>query len=500
MKTKRLDFILIFSCFTIIARTQCSFEYISNDTVFQDHIEFIHPKKNANEIITIGSRINRGLINDTVFNAPVFQIFDYCANILTKTVYNVIEKFKLNHKRLPFHQSYLEEPIGNTAIAIDETQFLIVDKAIDTISNQQVLILFRIDDTGQIRSFKTLNLNSQEANQNAIKNVLKLKDGRFLVILTDNIVQYDFYYFDAYSEFLYKKSFNLGRGIRSIVEIDNNEFICSSNTTEKASFQFYRIDTSGQIKWIVTPYTVTGSAREILIEDAKIYIVGGSGVHGVFMICDFEGNTLKEFIYDSIYCKQRFCSAYIASDSYYYIGGYIQHCDKNDKRGQDICILKMDPNGKLVWNKTYDFRNELGTSGNQSYYTDFGGFMIRKTNDGGIITNGMSKYFAVTPGIELHEDALLIKTEAGLVKNNQITKGPHHFELTANIIQNNLNIIGPTNDIKKWVLYNLQGASLVQGSNWSTDLEIGNLHLGVYVLNIMDQNNCNYYFKFIKMK
>ncbi|MBK8483622.1 MAG: T9SS type A sorting domain-containing protein [Saprospiraceae bacterium] len=54
--------------------------------------------------------------------------------------------------------------------------------------------------------------------------------------------------------------------------------------------------------------------------------------------------------------------------------------------------------------------------------------------------------------------------------------------------------------IKKWVLYNLQGASLVQGSNWSTDLEIGNLHLGVYVLNIMDQNNCNYYFKFIKMK
>ena len=114
-------------------RSQCSFQYISNDTVFQDYIEFIYPRKDADEIVTIGSRINRGFTNDSVFNAPVFMVFDYCGKIINKNFYNYIGSYKLKHEPMPTHNTYKEEPIGNTIINTNKDEFLIVDKAFDTL-------------------------------------------------------------------------------------------------------------------------------------------------------------------------------------------------------------------------------------------------------------------------------------------------------------------------------------------------------------------------------
>ena len=77
MKILKYSSYLVLSFLVFYSSAQCSFQYISNDTVFQDYIEFLYPLKINDEIITIGSHINRGIINDSVFNAPVFQTFDY---------------------------------------------------------------------------------------------------------------------------------------------------------------------------------------------------------------------------------------------------------------------------------------------------------------------------------------------------------------------------------------------------------------------------------------
>jgi hypothetical protein len=501
MKYLRYTLFLTFSLLAFFSLSQCSFQYISNDTVFQDYIEFVYSKKKSDEIIAIGSRINRGLINDSVFNAPVFQIFDYCGNLRNRTIYNYIGIYKLKHEQMSTHNTYKEEPIGNRAININEDEFLLVDKAFDTLLKKQVMILFIINENGEPRKYQTMGLSIQEANDNIIKNVLQLKDGKILVILWNNAYGYFFYYFDKNLDFIYKKTFDLGRGIRSIKEVDNGEFICTSLAYDKTSFQFYRLDTTGEIRWMITPYKVLGSAREILLENNKMYITGGVGGFGVFLICDMNGNILKEFKYDTFYCQQRFCSAYVNSDNSYIIGGYIQHCESIDKRGSDVAIIKIDTNGTILWNKIYDFRNALGTSGEGGYYTDYGGFMIDKTNDGGIILNGLSQYRGLSSEVVLHEDALLIKTEPVLVTNanKQININILQFDLSANLINNYLNINGPVNLIKDWVVYSLQGEVILYGNEWSGQVNINNIEAGMYTIRIMDRNNYKYFLKFIKI-
>ncbi|MBL0238032.1 MAG: hypothetical protein IPQ02_15885 [Saprospiraceae bacterium] len=332
MKSLRFAFVQIFVCTAIIASAQCPFQYISNDTVFQVYIEFIFPTKNVNEITSTGTRVNRGIINDSVFNTPVFQIFDDCGNILNQTIYKYVGNFRLIHKSIPTHRSYKNEPIGNTTIKVKDDEFLLVDRAYDISSNEFQMILFKIDDTGVINSYNTTALNINEINQTTVKHVLLLKDNKILVIVWDNAEQYTFYYFDKNLNYLLKKSLSLVRGIRAIKEADNGEFICTSLVNDNSAFQFYRFDTTGEIKWMVSPYNNSGSAREILIENNKLYITGSAGAFGVFLICDMEGSIIKEFKYDTFFCEPRFCSAHLGSDSTYTIGGYIKHCDVADKK------------------------------------------------------------------------------------------------------------------------------------------------------------------------
>src|SRR6185436_21001321 len=115
MKYLKHIFILGLSCLVQIVSGQCQFQYISNDTTFQDYIEFIYPRKSEDKIIAIGSQIIRGVFNETIFNAPVFKIFDYCGNVSNKIVYKYIGNCKLRHESIPTHNTYKEELIGNTS-------------------------------------------------------------------------------------------------------------------------------------------------------------------------------------------------------------------------------------------------------------------------------------------------------------------------------------------------------------------------------------------------
>ncbi len=495
--------LLFFITNAIIASCQCSFQYISNDTTFQDYIEFIDCPKNKDEIITIGSRINRGVINDSVFNAPVFKSFDYCGNMLTKHAYQYIGNYKLIHRPIPTHNTYKDEPIGNTAIKLKEDNYLLVDKANDTTSNALVMILFNIDGNGIIKTFKTLELNDNEANHTALKNVLELKDGKILVILWDYSFQYSFYYFDENFNFLYLNSLSLGRGIRAIKEIENGEFICTALAYDNASFQFYRLDNNGETKWIKSPYDIFGSAREIIIENNKMYITGsisfaGKGAFGILLICDLDGNILREYKYD-FYCKPRFCSAYPDSDYTYFISGYVMKCDLSDSSGSDIAILRIDSSGRILWSKLFDFRNSLGTSDVLGYYNDFGGFKIAKANDGGIVTNGMTRYIRNLPGGVLYEDALLLKTEASITKNTQFNELKLDFNLAINPVSDVLNITGPLELIKIWAIYSIKGEQLFSGSTWSGQFNLDNIVSGIYAIEITDKKNVSHILKFVKI-
>lgn len=483
------------------ASAQCSFQYISNDTSYQDYIEFIYPRKSADEIIAIGSRINRGILNDSVFNAPIFSVFDYCGDILNKTFYKYIGNCKLMHTPIQTYNGYDSEPVANTSVKIEDDEFLLSDKAVDTLAHENVLILFKINEHGILKNYKTLSLNANQWFRFSIKNVLKLKDGKILVILS-NTNEYYFYYFDEHLDFIYKKIFSLERGILSIKEVDNGEFICSSLTNDKSSFQFYRLDTNGANKWIKTPYNYNGApVRAINIVNNKIYITGATLFFGIFLICDMDGTILKELKFDKYYCYPFFCSTYIDSDNSFVIGGYVDHCQSTDSSGTDVAVLKIDTSGTILWDKLYNFKSALGTSGPQGKYSDYGGFEIDKANDGGIITNGLSIYSRLSPGGVLYQNALLIKTEPILVTttNNQVNANNPIFELSANPVTSNLNINGPVELIKNWVVYSLQGKDMLHGKDWREPINLQNLNSGLYSIKIMDQNNYHFFMKFIKI-
>lgn len=499
-------YLLIYSSIPWILNAQCSFQYISNDTIYQDYIELIYSKKNKDEIVAIGSQINRGTINDSVFNAPVFRTFDYCGKVINKIIYQFIGNNKLAHRPMPTHNTYKEEPIGNTNLKLQNNGFLLVDKATDTLLNQQVLILFSIDENGKLVHYQTLNITDNEANHSAIKNVIELRDGNILVILWDYSDRYSFYYFDKNYDYLYKKSFSLGRGIRNIKQLDNGDFICTSLAYDNYSFQIYRMDTDGEIKWMLTPFNTFGSAREVLIKNNTIYITGAvnygiKSPFGVFMICDINGSILKQFIYDTFFCQPKFCSAYLNSDNTFVLAGYIEYCDANDIRSPDLAIIGIDTSGSILWNELYNFENAIGTKGPGGYNTDYGGFAIARANDGSMIINGMSRYSGLRPGGILHDDAILVKTlpivESNLDIQNKY-QNPEYY-LKSTLLNKTLDIFGPVEKIVTWMIFSIQGKVLLTGHKWENQLTINEIKSGIYIIKLMDMKKTQYYFRFVKM-
>ncbi len=478
---------------------QCSFQYISNDTFFQDYIEFIYPEIGADKIQTIGSRFIRSFTDDTTFNAPIFQTFDYCGSILNKVVYQNVDRYKLIHNRIPKSSTYLSEPIGNSAIRLQANEFLLVDKAFDTITNvDNYLIFLKLDEEGKIKHWYTFPVTLDELSL-TIKHVLELKDGRILVILWDYLTDnYSFYYFDKNYHLNELRQSVLTRGIRAIKEIGCNEFICTSLKSDSSGFQFYRIDSINQVEWMMSPYRSYGSARDILIKEDKIYIVGSVNF-GVVLICNQDGNIIKEYRIDT-FPDQRFYSLLLTTNDDIFLSGYITHLN-SDKRGEDVAVFHLDSTGKVVEYKLYDFRNSSGTTGYQGFYTDYGGFGIAKANDRGIITFGMSKYYRTRSGGLPHEDALLIKTEPGIISKtkNQFQSEAFKYNLLNNPVDEYMNLTGDTDLIEHFMVYNLNLDEVYSARKWSGPVNVGNLISGIYILKTIDKNNNYHFFKFIKI-
>ncbi|MBK9727545.1 MAG: T9SS type A sorting domain-containing protein [Saprospiraceae bacterium] len=485
--------------FSIVKSQDCSFAKISNDTFFQDYVEFIYPQSNSDKIITIGSRFVRGFFDDTTFNAPIFEVFDYCGNSEIKIIYKVIDRFRLAHNRIAKSSSYLTEPIGNNALSISNNSFLLVDKASDTLSGEPFLLFIPLNELGNIGSIHSFPITIDEFNFN-IKHVLKLINENILIILWDYPSEnYYFYYFDKEYNFISKKAVVLPRGVRAIKEISNNEFICTSLKNDSSGFQFYKLSNSLEIEWTVSPYVSYGSARDILIKNDTIYIVGGIHEGGILLISDFTGNVLKEYKIN-IFPEQRLSGILLGENNDFFLSGYIIH-PNSDKRGEDIAIIKLGEDSIIKEIKLFDFRNSSGTSGHQGYYTDFGGFGIAKANDGGIITYGVSKYERTRNGGVAHEDAILIKTEPMIITYNKDEPKLEFlkFVLKSNPVTSSLELIGKTEFIEQCFVYDIHGRLLSVYNQNSNIINVSLLNSGTYILKLLDKSNNCHQIKFVKI-
>ncbi|MBL0238031.1 MAG: T9SS type A sorting domain-containing protein [Saprospiraceae bacterium] len=113
----------------------------------------------------------------------------------------------------------------------------------------------------------------------------------------------------------------------------------------------------------------------------------------------------------------------------------------------------------------------------------------------------MSKYSRSSPGGIYHEDAILIKTEPVVVstKDLQLNLVKYQFNLLCNLVKDNIDIEGPIDIIKNWSIYSLSGDILLNDYKWSNPVNISGLDEGMYVIKIMDRNNFEYLFKFVKI-
>jgi hypothetical protein len=381
---------------------------------------------------------------------------------------------------------------------LNDTHFLLVDKGFDTLKNEFVLILFEIDKQGNIIRNNVLPITPNEANNRVIKHVIKLHDDKLLVILWNYFEEYTFFYFNDNLEFNSKTNLSLGRGIRNLKETPSGDFICTSLAYDNNSFQLYRFDTSGAIKWTITPYSSFGTARDLVIKNDSLFVVGGIGLQfSVFMICDLNGQIFKNYKYNSFYCKSRFCNLFLESDNSFVIGAYAEHCDTRDNRGSDIAILGIDTQGEISWERLYNFKSALGTTDPNGYYTDFGVTMIDKTTDGSFVTNGVSRYSRLTPGGVLHEDALLIKTEPIITSNKySFEEKVNNYKLMNNLIETDLILIGPIENIINWRIFSPEGNIYLHGKRWTNSLSPNILNSGLYFLTITDKYNSIYNLKF----
>jgi hypothetical protein len=198
------------------------------------------------------------------------------------------------------------------------------------------------------------------------------------------------------------------------------------------------------------PTTYDKDAREVLVMPDGGYLIAGSTNNSDLMDCDLyisktdaQGNFVWGKIYGGI--KPEYAYSMIeTSDGNYFVLGYSMSFGGGDK---DIYLIKIDPSGNLIWQKTYGgWGNEEGReiistsdgnyafvassnsnftssqmtltkidlSGNVLWSKNYGGSMaefgnsLKESNDGGFILTGKTLSFGSQP----NGSAYLVKTNS----------------------------------------------------------------------------------------
>ncbi|MBK9107755.1 MAG: hypothetical protein IPM92_05080 [Saprospiraceae bacterium] len=450
MKSNRCKLIIVLALMAFLMKaqsgiSQCSFQYISNDTAHQDYIDIVFEEDSTKNIISFGSRFSRYNTSNSIFNALVFQKFSECGELLQYNANSTYGSYLLRPERLPYHPSYYpEEFIGNHCLQTGQDRFVCAVKVQDSISRLRYVMLVEINNEGEFLKHGVSPISAQKANQFLLSHLLQLANKQFIAILWDLATGYEFLYFDEAFEFQYAKTFTIDRGIRAIKSLPNGDFICSAAASDKYGFQFYRMDSLAQIKWIQTPVEVFGSIRDFIVQNDSIYLVGNYGNTAALLIADLNGKILQSYLYtQQPYCNQRFCSVLLNDDQSASVGAYVRHCDPDDPRGADLAIFTIDSNGSITNQESYNFISRLGNgnSSQKNYFTDFGCYGLTKTLDQGLLMYGTSMYSDVNFNAVLHHDALLVKTKPQHVvqTKNQLDGLSLDIKLKTNLVQMNWN-------------------------------------------------------------
>lgn len=495
MKKNRCKLIILLGWMTFLMNvqsgiSQCGFQCISNDTAHQDYIDIVFEEDSTKNIISFGTRFTRYKSNDSIYNALVFQKLSDCGEMLQYKTITSFRNFILRPERLPYHPSYYpEEFIGNHCLRTSQNRFVSAIKVQDSLSRLRYVMLVEINKEGEFSKHGVCPISAQKANQFLLSHLIQLTNKQFVAILWDLATGYEFLYFDEELEFQYAKSFTMDRGIRAIIALQNGDFICSAAASDKYGFQFYRIDSLAQILWMQTPAEVFGSIRDLMIRNDSIYLVGNYGNTAALLIADLNGNILKSYYYtQQPYCNQRFSSLLLNDDRSASIGAYVRHCDPEDPRGADLSVFVIDPKGSITNQETFNFISRLGNgnSSQKNYFTDFGCNGLSKTSEQGLLMYGTSMYSDVNSNAVLHHDALLVKTKPLHVvqTKNKLDEQSIDIKLKTNPVHNELELIGPIQDIQNWWITDLYGNIVASGSEWVNPLQLNTIRCGLFFLHV----------------
>lgn len=208
---------------------------------------------------------------------------------------------------------------------------------------------------------------------------------------------------DIYGKMQWQKSYDAKRhrntGATAIVESSDGSFVLAgySRTRMQSDILLMKTDAKGEIKWQKSIGGANSSEEPMFIQqtkDGNFILCGYKETDGNKDACLIKLNANGGVIWQKTYGgsgEDIANSVQECSD-----GGYIlTGASERGSRKSDLVLIKTDKSGKLLWQKTY------GGSGRDS------GKSVRQTADAGFITAGY-KSSEISGGLEVY----LLKTDA----------------------------------------------------------------------------------------
>ncbi|HRG69638.1 MAG: T9SS type A sorting domain-containing protein [Saprospiraceae bacterium] len=491
--------------------SQCEFAILSNDTIFQDRIQNVFDDNINEQIVVFGSRHVRKELNnpDSIFNAPIFYKFDYCGNLLSSKIFQYIDSFKIDHRNFQYNPVYFYESTAHRVFQFNPHSFHLVLPLIDTLNKIGFYSIVEIDYEGNILNFSKLMV-SQNEYQLYAQTLVKFSETNYCLFLQDYQQQINAIYFlDGAFNARYKLQNVSLDPIRSIIATEDNKFIICTYSESNATANISKYDTAFNLEWNLLPYgNRFGTIRQFLKKGENYIAIGSIKSnfnfpnqdlpYGIILEFSAQGNLINELKINSKKGSLEFSSLIIDANRNYNISGYLN--STSDSSGSDVIIYQLDTFGKILWDTSYNFKNNFGTSSTRGYFHDYGGDKIIKLKDNSLLTFGYTEYSPPNwaTNRKLHEDATLIKTRTNSIHTQTVQSEKHSISLFPNPFSDYIQLIGQMDQVTNYKIFSIEGMELLFGDNNFTSINTTSLPCGSYILQIFFKNKTMLCKKLIK--
>lgn len=255
------------------------------------------------------------------------------------------------------------------------------------------------------------------------KSVIELTDGNYLIVGTtysygSEIINIYLIKTDQNGTIIWEKTyskFGENRGV-SVVEVNDGGYLITGYTnpfgsTNDADVYLVKTNTTGGVLWSKTYGNENRDNPNSMVElENGDFLVAGStkpvsvGTGNAFLMkTNSNGNRLWNRTYDTYESNDAQSIAALGDGGYLMVGSTAI----SGSSFSDICLMKTDSDGGLIWNKTYGGPvNDIGRS------------VIELSNGGYLITGDTKIYEHIS-----HYDAILFRTDPNGVMLWNITYG-----------------------------------------------------------------------------